>query len=149
MKWIIAPTPEQAGTGKLDFCFTTPGEILIPGSKCSRGYPTDNCGCCRAMAGLASRKATTVGIIKENDKFDLRKIARQDVIKFWRDTLPAKEIENLSQQVIDFLFSVASEIEGYPVNTRICFKFNLVEPNQHSFEALMAGGATVADGFGV
>lgn len=100
------------------------------------------------MVGLDSRKATTVGVIKENH-FDLHKIARQDLIKFWRDTLPAKQIENRSQKVIDFLFSVAGDIEGYPVNTRICFKFDLVEPNQHNFEILMAGGVTVADGFGV
>jgi hypothetical protein len=65
MRWLIAPTEQQKGTGEKDFSWTTPGEALVPGSKCSNGYALDDCGCCRAFTGCMSKKATTIGVVAD------------------------------------------------------------------------------------
>jgi hypothetical protein len=62
MKYLVAPSKEQQGKGKLDFCFTTPGEPLTIGFIC-RSRCT--CGCDRVFWGVNSQKGTTVGVVAQ------------------------------------------------------------------------------------
>lgn len=138
MKWIVAPTEAQKGTGGLDFSWTNPGEILtVGGFKCSRGYPEDGCGCCRAFSGLKSRKATTVAVIAEIP-ISIEKVARQDVMRFWCDTVEAKELAEYIGKKIDDYRSIIEEIDKFEVGTRIGVEFKRIE-DFHDMTLFVAG----------
>lgn len=138
MKWVVAPTEEQKGNGELDFSYATPGEILtVGGFKCSSGYPEDNCGCCRAFSGLKSRKATTIAVIAEVP-ITIEKVARQDTIRFWRDTVEAKELAEYIGVKIDDYRSIIEEINKFEIGARIGVEFKRIE-DFHDMTLFVAG----------
>lgn len=123
MKWIVAPTEEQKGKGELDFCWTHPGEILtLGGIKCSSGYPTDACGCCRAFSGLKTRKATTIGVIADIP-ISLEATAKREVVSFWQDTLEAKEMLALFESKIAELEPYSYLFGSFDLGTRVGVAF--------------------------
>lgn len=121
MKWIFAP--EVGGDAPTDFCFTTPGEPLVPGSKCSSGTPFDSCGCCRAMAGLKSRKGTTVGVIGEM-KMPLKQLARADAVRFFGDEIEAKKLSKIAREEAEWYAAIQDDIAKLPNGKRVRFSFN-------------------------
>ncbi|MDQ3962516.1 MAG: hypothetical protein M3277_01140 [Actinomycetota bacterium] len=67
---ILVATNDTQGQRDHDFCHAVEGELVVfPPIECD-GEPIDGeCGCHRAMAGLASHKATTT--VKVSDQQDL------------------------------------------------------------------------------
>lgn len=67
---VLAATKKTQGWRDNDFCWTVEGELVVfPPIECDDGGLDDGCGCHRAMAGLASHRATTT--IKVEDRTDL------------------------------------------------------------------------------
>jgi len=96
MKYLVAPTKEQQGKGKLDFCFTTPGEPLTIGFVC-RSHCT--CGCDRAYTGIDSRKGTTVGVVAEIEETVSGMANRTARNFFGRRTAAARNEEEILEQM--------------------------------------------------
>lgn len=66
MKVFVA-TAQGQGTGAGDFSWTVEGELVrFPGLTCD----CPDCGCDRAMAGLASSKATTTFTVENRPELD-------------------------------------------------------------------------------
>lgn len=66
MKVFVA-TAQGQGTGAGDFSWTIEGELVrLPGLTCD----CPDCGCDRAMAGLASSKATTTFTVVDRPELD-------------------------------------------------------------------------------
>lgn len=66
MKVLVATSRGQ-GRRRGDFCWTVEGELVrLPLALCD----CPDCGCDRAMAGLASSKATTTFTVAERDDLD-------------------------------------------------------------------------------
>jgi hypothetical protein len=91
MLYLEGPTPEQfeaakavagALTRRLDFCWTTPGEVLVPSMPCDGGTWDDNCGCRRSWGGLTSCVSTTVGIVQET-KTGIGGVAQSKYVLSW------------------------------------------------------------------
>lgn len=120
MKYFVAPTKEQAGTGKLDFCHTDPGEPVVIGSKCDGESPSGGCGCRRAVAGLRSRKATTVAVVADVD-LTVEQIGQEDAKGFWLPTaVPDQGVIKEHCEGVQLLAARAQEL---PIGARVCFKF--------------------------
>ena len=64
MKILVATTKTQ-GTRKNDFCFVPEGEPLTFGFECDHEAIDGNCGCRRALVGIACLKATTTMAVAE------------------------------------------------------------------------------------
>jgi hypothetical protein len=67
---LLTATREGQGDREGDFCSAVEGELVILGDMCAtdRADPVNGrCGCGRAFAGLASRKATTTALVRELD----------------------------------------------------------------------------------
>jgi hypothetical protein len=66
MKLLIS-TKETQGQRPNDFCYTNPGELVVPGFECDseHGDPDGVCGCARAMCGLQTRKGTTTAKVED------------------------------------------------------------------------------------
>lgn len=63
-------TNKTQGVRENDFCWTVEGELVVfPPIECDCGTIDDGCGCKRAMAGLASHRATTT--VEVTDRQDL------------------------------------------------------------------------------
>jgi hypothetical protein len=81
------------------------------------------------------------------------KMARQDVLRFWNDTLPAATVELFTDGVLEHLRAVSQDLWRFAPGDRVCFKFTRAEEDGvylgHELEILPAGGVTVNDGFGV
>lgn len=144
MKYIVAPTPEQAGKGSLDFSWTKPGEPLLPGSKCTSGHPGDGCGCCRAMVGSESTKGTTIGVIAEIDMTP-EQIAKKWACRFSRDTLSAKRVKEIIENTTEQIIQLVQDAEEYEVGTRVGFMFN-TEGEFYKMEIFEAGSKRVTFG---
>lgn len=136
MRYIIAPTVELAGKGVLDFCWSTPGEPLIIGSKCSRDTPTGACGCRRAMSGILSRKATTIGIIAEIP-YSMEQLAKASYAGFYGTAIDlSKSIDTIIESAADALsdtdewqgedntiIEVVEVAKQLPLGIRVGFEF--------------------------
>src|SRR5947209_1126911 len=67
---LLTATREGQGDRDGDFCFAVEGELVILGGMCAtdRADPVNGqCGCGRAFAGLASRRATTTASVRDLD----------------------------------------------------------------------------------
>lgn len=67
---VLSATSETQGWRDNDFCWAVEGELVVfPPIECDCGTIDDECGCHRAMAGLASHRATTT--IQVSDRVEL------------------------------------------------------------------------------
>jgi hypothetical protein len=66
---LLTATRERQGDREGDFCFAVEGELVMLGEMCAtdRNDPLGGCGCGRAFAGLASRRATTTALVRDLD----------------------------------------------------------------------------------
>lgn len=67
---LLTATREGQGDRDGDFCFAVEGELVFLGDMCAtdRDDPFGGgCGCGRAFAGLASRRATTTALVRDLD----------------------------------------------------------------------------------
>lgn len=63
---VLTATKKTQGWRDNDFCWAVEGELVVfPPIECSCGSVDDGCGCHRAMAGLASHRATTTIEVRE------------------------------------------------------------------------------------
>ncbi len=110
MKVLAASSGDRPG----DFSWAIPGEIVHPVAEaCLR---SDECGCGRAFAGLASNKATTVAIVTDLElDFD-------DLVAAVR-----AEVDN-DDEAIELAQDIAEEAAGWPVGTRVRCRGGEVEP---------------------
>lgn len=67
MKYLVA-TNEKQGTRKNDFCNSEIDHFAMPGTKCDRATPDDNCGCARSMITPSNSKATTTVKVVERSE---------------------------------------------------------------------------------
>jgi hypothetical protein len=138
MKWIIGPKKDQVGTGKKDFCFTNPGEILTAwGMKCTRGFPEDRCGCCRAFSGLKSRSGTTIGVVGEVRK-PIKSIILEDLEAFLGRKPDNIDKEWLSARILECT-RISQELEKLPIGQRVGVKFLPDEELEFRAKIFIAG----------
>jgi len=138
MKYLVAPTKEQQGTGKLDFSFTTPGEPLVPGSKCGHGQVLDECGCCRAFVGCNTLKATTIGIVAETE-LTPGQITRKWALRYSQDRFNAKQIKVIIENYEEHVRQIVRDMEQFDVGTRLGFMFNSEKDGTYQLQIFVAG----------
>jgi hypothetical protein len=119
IKYLVAPTKIEEGRGELDFCHTKPLEPLVIGSKCDSGFPADSCGCRRSFSGIKTRKATTIGVVREVDATP-EELAKLDVEGFLGGAKgPTAALKRASLADIRLLMRMA---ERHPLGTRLSIR---------------------------
>lgn len=134
MKVLIAPNKDAVGTGILDFCYTTPGELLVPPSfQCTSGFVEDECGCHRSMSGTQSKKATTIGIVGEMPEDEVRKFVEHRSSVFYgnitlvdhtkSDDVSDRLKNQMTDRTMRLLRLFADDLDEIPVGSRVGFAF--------------------------
>jgi hypothetical protein len=126
MKILLAPNKDAVGTGTLDFCHTTPGELLVvSSSRCSKGTVEDECGCHRSMTGTQSKKGTTIGIVAEMPEGEVMKWVKHRSDNYYSKIDGASdELKNhLTAWTMRELKLIADDISEIPVGSRVGFAF--------------------------
>jgi hypothetical protein len=72
---VFVSTRDTQGQRKNDFCYVPEGELVMVGEKCTGGTVDDDCGCCRSMVGLKSRRSTTTFMVADHPRLTLLKYA--------------------------------------------------------------------------
>jgi hypothetical protein len=118
MRILVAPTAEQQGRGKLDFCRTRPGEILaVGGLKCTPASPRSRCGCRRSFNGIETGRATTVGVVAEGDEGAFAAIV-EACLRMYRGEW-ASLADMVSGQTADLLEMIRTYEPGTRLRVRI------------------------------
>jgi hypothetical protein len=129
---LVAPKDEEKGTGSLDFAFTVPGELLVPGAvKCTSEAPDGRCGCRRAFGGVETGRSTTVGVVR------FREIDYIEVVRAYSARGEAGWVEEHGEEMARWV--TATDLRGahellrriavLPEGTRVGVAFTGEEPS--------------------
>jgi hypothetical protein len=105
---LLTATREGQGDREGDFCCAVEGELVILGDMCAtdRDDPfLGGCGCGRAFAGLASRRATTTALVRDLDltseDLELAIAGQFEADGISAETIGADEYEDLFSHRVD------------------------------------------------
>ena len=115
---VLTATNQTQGWRDNDFCWTVAGELVFfPPLECDCGSIDDRCGCRRALAGIASHRATTTIKVVDREELDpdtyfmLISDGLRDQGYVTKELMTKREVNDWLHDVIDDLMYIAGTFE--------------------------------------
>jgi len=110
---VLAATTETQGERSNDFCFTVPGELLMPSLiECTGEKPDGGCGCRRSLGGVSSHVATTTMEVVEREGLGPKTLTEIFVVSLkdggWDKLLPEETVLAEAHKCAEYIASVAN-----------------------------------------